>query len=38
MAEGREAQQEAFDTPIAADPETEELLEFYREEVLRRAA
>jgi hypothetical protein len=38
MAEGREAQQEAFDNPIPADPETEELLEFYREEVLRRAA
>jgi len=38
MSEGREAQEFAYDNPVAADPETEELLEFYREEVIRRAA
>jgi hypothetical protein len=38
MAEGREAQQAAYDNPVAADMDTEELLQFYREEVLRRAA
>ena len=38
MKEGREAQQAAYDNPVAADMDTEELLQFYREEVLRRAA
>lgn len=38
MKEGRDVQQAAFDNPTAADSETEELLEFYRSEVMRRAA
>jgi hypothetical protein len=38
MGEGRELQQLAFDNPQAADPDTEELLGFYRQEVLRRGA
>lgn len=38
MKEGRDVQQAAFDNPTAADTDTEELLEFYRSEVMRRAA
>jgi hypothetical protein len=38
MKEGRDVQQAAFDNPTAADTDTEELLEFYRNEVMRRAA
>lgn len=38
MGEGRELQQLAFDNPEAADQDTEELLGFYRQEVLRRNA
>jgi hypothetical protein len=38
MNEGREAQQIAYDNPVPADDDTAELLAFYHEEVLRRAA
>jgi hypothetical protein len=38
MNEGREAQQIAYDNPVPADEDTAELLAFYHEEVLRRAA
>jgi len=38
MREGRDVQQAFLDNPVAADPDTEEMLEFYREEVIRRAA
>ena len=38
MREGRDVQQAFLDNPVAADPDTEEMLDFYREEVIRRAA
>jgi hypothetical protein len=38
MKEGRDVQQHAFDNPEPADHDTAELMGFYRDEVLRRAA
>jgi hypothetical protein len=38
MKEARDVQQHAFDNPTAADADTAELLGFYHQEVLRRAA
>jgi hypothetical protein len=35
---GREAQQFAFDNPVFADKDTEDLMEFFHEEFNRRAA